>query len=117
MLDRHAGERNGLLSALPGKLGVEGIRGYVSNISFCARLFVLIEMLQYAQPPNYPLTSPNHTLRISPLTPSPANIDEDMMIYLKKWFPEEVKAKQKYNAHMAGVDQYGEAYNTRCTVM
>lgn len=29
----------------------------------------------------------------------------------------QVKAKQKYNELMAGVDQYGEVYKDRCNVM
>ncbi|EOD45043.1 Zinc finger RING-type protein [Neofusicoccum parvum] len=34
-----------------------------------------------------------------------------------KYFPEEVKAKQKENERAAGVDRYGEAYNDKCVVM
>jgi E3 ubiquitin-protein ligase BAH len=45
------------------------------------------------------------------------NLDHELMIYLKKWFPDEVKAKQKYNELMAGIDQYGEAYGEKCIVM
>ncbi|KAJ4300752.1 hypothetical protein N0V90_002840 [Kalmusia sp. IMI 367209] len=45
------------------------------------------------------------------------NLDAELAHYLKKWFPDEVKAKQKYNELMAGVDQYGEVYKERCTVM
>ncbi|KAJ8106279.1 hypothetical protein OPT61_g9644 [Boeremia exigua] len=38
------------------------------------------------------------------------NLDHALAAYLKKWFPDEVKAKQRYNEHMAGIDQYGEVY-------
>ncbi|KAF2129813.1 hypothetical protein P153DRAFT_224707 [Dothidotthia symphoricarpi CBS 119687] len=45
------------------------------------------------------------------------NLDHELAIFLKKWFPEEVKAKQRYNEQMAGVDQYGEVYATaKCVV-
>ncbi|KAF1950317.1 RING-14 protein-like protein [Byssothecium circinans] len=46
------------------------------------------------------------------------NLDLKLADFLKKWFPDEVKAKQKYNELMAGVDAYGEGYSThRCIVM
>ncbi|KAF2106380.1 SPX domain-containing protein [Lophiotrema nucula] len=45
------------------------------------------------------------------------NLDVELAAYLKKWFPEEVKNKQKYNEYMAGVDQYGEVYKEKCAVM
>lgn len=41
------------------------------------------------------------------------NLDHEMAAFLKKWFPEEVKSKQRYNELMAGVDQYGEVYATQ----
>jgi len=46
------------------------------------------------------------------------NLDTKQAAFLKKWFPEEVKNKQRYNELMAGVDQYGEVYATeKCVVM
>ncbi|KAF2011609.1 hypothetical protein BU24DRAFT_495757 [Aaosphaeria arxii CBS 175.79] len=45
------------------------------------------------------------------------NLDIELAAYLKKWFPDEVKAKQKYNELMAGVDEYGEVYKEKCSVM
>jgi E3 ubiquitin-protein ligase BAH len=46
------------------------------------------------------------------------NLDLEMARFLTKWFPDEVKAKQKYNQTMAGVDQYGEVYRDKpCHVM
>jgi len=45
------------------------------------------------------------------------NLDTELAHFLKKWFPDEVKAKQKYNEIMAGVDQYGDEYTHRCSVM
>ncbi|KAL1602701.1 hypothetical protein SLS60_006121 [Paraconiothyrium brasiliense] len=45
------------------------------------------------------------------------NLDEELAHYLKKWFPDEVKEKQRYNELMAGVDQYGEVYKEKCCVM
>jgi hypothetical protein len=48
----------------------------------------------------------------------PDNLDHEMAAFLKKWFPDEVKTKQRYNELMAGVDQYGEVYATqKCVVM
>jgi E3 ubiquitin-protein ligase BAH len=41
-----------------------------------------------------------------------------MAAFLKKWFPDEVKAKQKENEELAGVDAYGETYKTyKCAIM
>jgi E3 ubiquitin-protein ligase BAH len=46
------------------------------------------------------------------------NLDTEQAAFLKKWFPEEVKNKQRYNELMAGVDQYGEVYaSEKCVVM
>ncbi|KAF2466546.1 RING-14 protein-like protein [Lindgomyces ingoldianus] len=45
------------------------------------------------------------------------NLDLELADFLKKWFPDEVKAKQKYNELMAGVDQYGEVYKDKCAIM
>ncbi|ENI01473.1 hypothetical protein COCC4DRAFT_53206 [Bipolaris maydis ATCC 48331] len=46
------------------------------------------------------------------------NLDTEKAAFLKKWFPQEVKDKQRYNEKMAGVDQYGEVYaNEKCNVM
>ncbi|KAH7138145.1 RING-14 protein-like protein [Dendryphion nanum] len=45
------------------------------------------------------------------------NLDLELTAFLKKWFPDEVKAKQKYNELMAGVDQYGEVYKEKCVMM
>lgn len=46
------------------------------------------------------------------------NLDNELAAFLKKWFPDEVKAKQRYNEHMAGIDQYGEVYaESKCVVM
>lgn len=45
------------------------------------------------------------------------NLDTEQAAFLKKWFPEEVKNKQRYNEMMAGVDQYGEVYATEKCVM
>jgi E3 ubiquitin-protein ligase BAH len=45
------------------------------------------------------------------------NLDHELSVFLKKWFPDEVKAKQKYNELMAGIDQYGEVYAKKCVVM
>lgn len=45
------------------------------------------------------------------------NLDPALVNFLKRYFPDEVKAKQRENERAAGVDQYGEAYNVRCCVM
>ncbi|KAF2429626.1 RING-14 protein [Tothia fuscella] len=46
------------------------------------------------------------------------HIDEEMIVFLKKYFSTEVKQKQKLNERAAFVDKYGENYDdTQCTVM
>jgi E3 ubiquitin-protein ligase BAH len=45
------------------------------------------------------------------------NIDAALANFLVKFFPQEVKAKQKENEHAAGVDLYGESYNDKCCIM
>ncbi|KAH8724538.1 RING-14 protein-like protein [Phaeosphaeriaceae sp. PMI808] len=46
------------------------------------------------------------------------NLDHELAIFLKRWFPDEVKTKQRYNELMAGVDQYGEVYaSQKCVTM
>lgn len=48
----------------------------------------------------------------------PDNLDHDLALFLKKWFPTEVKTKQRYNELMAGIDQYGEVYaSQKCVQM
>jgi E3 ubiquitin-protein ligase BAH len=45
------------------------------------------------------------------------NLDNELATFLKRWFPDEVKAKQKYNELQAGIDQYGEEFGEKCAVM
>ncbi|KAF2752130.1 RING-14 protein-like protein [Sporormia fimetaria CBS 119925] len=45
------------------------------------------------------------------------NLDLEMASFLKKWFPDEVKLKQRHNQLMAGKDEYGEVYQQKCCVM
>ncbi|KAF2096365.1 RING-14 protein-like protein [Rhizodiscina lignyota] len=45
------------------------------------------------------------------------NLDDSMSRFLKKYFPEEVKKKQKENERAAGRDTYGELYDEKCRVM
>ncbi|KAI9748430.1 MAG: hypothetical protein M4579_007227 [Chaenotheca gracillima] len=45
-----------------------------------------------------------------------ANLDPAMMAFLKRFFPDEVKTKQKENERAAAVDKFGEDYN-KCAVM
>ncbi|KAF1843778.1 RING-14 protein-like protein [Cucurbitaria berberidis CBS 394.84] len=46
------------------------------------------------------------------------NLDQELATFLKKWFPDEVKTKQRYNELMAGIDQYGEVYaSQKCVLM
>lgn len=46
------------------------------------------------------------------------NLDQEQAVFLKRWFPDEVKTKQRHNELMAGVDQYGEVYaSQKCVVM
>jgi hypothetical protein len=40
------------------------------------------------------------------------------MAFLKKYFPNETKAKQHENEIAAGIDMYGEDFaNVKCTIM
>jgi len=48
--------------------------------------------------------------------PGIGNLDPALMNFLKKFFPHEVKVKQKENERSLGVDQYGKEYS-RCSVM
>lgn len=45
------------------------------------------------------------------------NLDPALADFLVKYFPDEVKLKQKENVKAAGIDQYGDAYNDKCAVM
>jgi hypothetical protein len=45
-------------------------------------------------------------------------IDPNLIAFLKMYFPDEVKAKQKLNERMALVDEFGQQYvDARCSVM
>jgi E3 ubiquitin-protein ligase BAH len=47
-----------------------------------------------------------------------ANLDPALVNFLRRYFPDEVKAKQKLNERMAAIDQFGEEYvDARCCVM
>jgi E3 ubiquitin-protein ligase BAH len=49
---------------------------------------------------------------------STVNIDPALINFLAKYFPDEVKAKQKLNERIAAIDQFGEEYvNARCSLM
>ncbi|KAF1988173.1 RING-14 protein-like protein [Aulographum hederae CBS 113979] len=45
------------------------------------------------------------------------NLDDDMAKFMRKWFPGDVKAKQKENERATAIDLYGPAYDTKCCVM
>ena len=45
------------------------------------------------------------------------NIDVAMSNFLKSYFPAEVKAKQRHNEQLAGIDLYGEHFDDQCSVM
>ncbi len=45
------------------------------------------------------------------------NLDTVLMEFLRRNFSKEVKAKQKSNEYDAGVDRYGKAYDTKCSIM
>ncbi|KAF1920348.1 RING-14 protein-like protein [Ampelomyces quisqualis] len=51
------------------------------------------------------------------LTQKTDNLDHELAAFLKKWFPDQVKTKQRYNQLMAAVDQYGEVYATQKCVL
>lgn len=53
------------------------------------------------------------------LTRVPDNLDEELMSYMKRWFPRERKEKQRQNEIEAGVEVFGEAYRDTkpCIIM
>lgn len=44
------------------------------------------------------------------------NLDPALLSFLKRYFPVEVKAKQKENERNAAIDRYGEEFD-RCQIM
>ena len=63
--------------------------------------------------------SSTHTLapEHSVITNDPsANLDPALMDFLKKYFPAEVKAKQRENERSAAADKYGKEFPT-CEIM
>ncbi len=50
------------------------------------------------------------------LTVEAGNLDPALMNFLTKYFPKEVKEKQKSNERASGIDRYGEDYD-KCVVM
>ena len=57
------------------------------------------------------------TSRFANNTSSVDNLDVELANYLKRWFPDEVKAKQQYNVQMAGAEEYEEVHSNKCTTM
>jgi hypothetical protein len=51
------------------------------------------------------------------LTITVGNLEVPLAEFLKKYFPEEVKAKQKENEIAAARDRFGELYDAKCVVM
>ncbi|EKG12194.1 Zinc finger RING-type protein [Macrophomina phaseolina MS6] len=76
---------------------------------FCIRCLIV---LQRAKENHCPLCRGNVVMEADS-----QNLDPALANFLAKYFPDEVKAKQKENEKAAGVDRYGEAYNDKCTVM
>lgn len=76
---------------------------------FCIRCLIV---MQRAEQDHCPMCRGNVVM-----SASSCELDEKLMAFLKEKFPEEVKAKQKENERAAGIDQYGEAYDTKCAVM
>lgn len=59
-----------------------------------------------------------HNEIVSNVLTSVANIDDSTAAYLVKYFPAEVKERQKANERAATIDMYGEEfYNHKCVVM
>lgn len=47
-----------------------------------------------------------------------ANVDKNLTVFLKKYFPKETKAKQQDNDVAASIEMYGEDFaNVKCLVM
>jgi len=52
------------------------------------------------------------------LEASSLNLDPALIEFLRKYFPNEVRTKQKINERLALVEQFGEeAANAKCAVM
>ena len=78
---------------------------------FCIRCLIV---MQRAEQDQCPLCRQGVVMEASS-----EELDTDMTKFLKKNFPNEVKAKQKANEFAAGVDQFGEGFKGthRCTIM
>ena len=46
-----------------------------------------------------------------------ANLDHGLIEFLKRFFPAEVKAKQKQNERDAAADRFGSGQNMTCVIM
>ncbi|KAK7529979.1 RING-14 protein-like protein [Phyllosticta citribraziliensis] len=77
---------------------------------FCIRCLVV---LQRARQDHCPLCRGNVVMQADA-----NNLDPALARFLRRYFPEEVRAKQKENEVAAGVDRYGQAFvGGRCVVM
>ncbi|KAI5466529.1 SPX domain-containing protein [Mariannaea sp. PMI_226] len=77
---------------------------------FCIRCIIKI---QRRKEKHCPLCRANVVMRAST-----DNLDYDMTKYLKKYFPKEVKEKQRANEIERGIEDYGPGYVHRdCTIM
>ncbi|EON67034.1 hypothetical protein W97_06151 [Coniosporium apollinis CBS 100218] len=76
---------------------------------FCVRCLIV---MQRAREDHCPLCRSSVVMEADS-----TSVDPELTKFLIKYFPNEVKVKQKENEHAAGVDEYGEAYNEKCTVM
>lgn len=45
------------------------------------------------------------------------NLDPSLAEFLKKYFPDEVRAKQRENEQAVAKEQFGGLYDARCVVM
>ncbi|KAK7528112.1 SPX domain-containing protein [Phyllosticta citriasiana] len=80
------------------------------NHIFCIRCLVV---LQRARQDHCPLCRSDVVMEADS-----KNLDPALARFLQRYFPDEVRAKQRENEVAAGVDQYGEAFaGTRCVVM
>ncbi|KAK8254416.1 SPX domain-containing protein [Phyllosticta capitalensis] len=80
------------------------------NHIFCIRCLVV---LQRAAQDHCPLCRGNVVMEADS-----ANLDPALARFLQRYFPDEVRAKQRENEVAVGVDRYGESFReTRCVVM
>ncbi|KAF2835928.1 hypothetical protein M501DRAFT_940843 [Patellaria atrata CBS 101060] len=78
------------------------------NHIFCIRCLVI---MQRARENHCPLCRGEVVMQADS-----RNLDQDLIEYMKKWFPKEVRSKQHENERAAARDEFGENYD-KCVLM